>query len=144
MRPLGLASLRRTPRPARRLLQNSRILEKAGQYAQAFARCLDRQNQWQQARGVARIFQRPVLLTLKLHPRQLQRAVEAQRLIQAPGLGKALLEVHMRRLRERAGQAMALPFEFKLLAIVVAPAGPAFQARVMLAQPALTVATRRS
>lgn len=60
-----------------------------------------------------------MLLAIELHPRQLQRAVEPQRLVQAPGLGEALLEVHMWRLGKRAGQAMALPFELKLCAIVV-------------------------
>ena len=37
--------------------------------------CLKRQNQRQQACGIARIFQRPVLLAVELQAGQLQRAV---------------------------------------------------------------------
>ena len=62
-----------------------------------------------------------MLLAMELHPRQLQGAIEPRWLVQAPGLGEALLEVDVGRLGQRAAQAMALPLQFELLAIVVAP-----------------------
>ena len=100
-------------------------MEKVGQYAQAWQGCLDRQNQRQQAGSVACVFQCPVLLAMELHAGQLQRAVEPQRFVQAPGLGEALLEVDVGCVGQGAVQAVALPLQFQLLAVVVAPAGPA-------------------
>ena len=88
---------------------------------------LEWQNQRQQSCGVARIFQRPVLLTAELHAGQLQRAVEPQRPLQASSLGEALFEVHVRHSTQAAVDLQALPFLEQLFAIVIAPTGPTFK-----------------
>ncbi|MCY1460156.1 hypothetical protein D9M71_776890 [compost metagenome] len=77
--------------------------------AQGLVTSLERQDKRQQACGIARVFQRPVLLAGELHSRQLQGAVEPQRSFQAPGLGKALLEIHVRHLAQSAIECQALP-----------------------------------
>ena len=77
-----------------------------------------------------------MLLAAELHARQLQGAVEPQRAFQPTSLGKALLEVHVRHPAQGAVELQALPFLNQLFAIVIAPTDPAFQARVMLAEPA--------
>ncbi|MNJ03636.1 hypothetical protein D3C73_1640410 [compost metagenome] len=51
-----------------------------------------------------------MLLAIELKPRQLQRTVEAQWSLQSPGLGKALLEIHVRYAAELAVELQALPF----------------------------------
>ena len=43
----------------------------------------------------------------------------------------------MRGVAQGAGEAMALPLQLKLHAVIIPPTGPAFQAWLMLAQPAL-------
>ena len=68
------------------------------------------QDQRQQPRGIARIFQGPVLLPAELHAGQLQGTVQAQWSFQTPGLGKALLEVHVRYAAQLAVELQALPF----------------------------------
>ena len=105
--------------------------------AQRRVTSLKGKNQWQQPCGIARIFQRPVLLAGELQTRQLQGTIEPQWALQASDLGKALLEVHVLHLGQCTVDVQALPFLKQLFAIVIAPTGPAFKVRAMLAEPTL-------
>jgi len=68
---------------------------------------------------------------------QLQGAVEADGTLELAALGEALLEVVVGEILQDAAQAVALPFQLQLAAIVVAPAAPALQLRQVRRQPAL-------
>ena len=94
-----------------------------------------RQGQRQQARGVAGVLQRLVLATLEVQAGQAQRHVQPHRAQQLPAAGEGVLEVDVRQLLEPAVQALGVPLLLQLATIVVTPAGPAGEARALVAQP---------
>src|SRR3990167_2668101 len=102
------------------------------------------QNQWQQPSGIARIGKGAVLLALELQTGQAQGHFQANRAGQLAGFGEAFFQVYMRNLAQVAAQPMVAPFLFELAAVVVAPADPARQLRLMGQQPAFELRPYRA